>query len=54
MLRNILLRGLEEEVEFGKKFDRYAFEDGGYVVATFVDGTSARGSIIVGADGARS
>ena len=51
-LRRILLAGLDE-VHFGKEFTRYE-QDGERVTAHFADGTSATGTLLVGADGARS
>jgi 2-polyprenyl-6-methoxyphenol hydroxylase-like FAD-dependent oxidoreductase len=51
-LHQILLRGASN-VEFGRTFVRYEEDDSG-VTAYFDDGTSARGSILVGADGLRS
>ena len=53
-LRRILLEGLGDTVQFGKKFE--FFEDGpdGTVVAHFADGSSARGDVLIGADGAGS
>lgn len=55
VLRHVLLRGLEDEVEFGRRFAKYGFlqsEEG--VEAFFDDGSSVRGCMIVGADGVRS
>jgi 2-polyprenyl-6-methoxyphenol hydroxylase-like FAD-dependent oxidoreductase len=40
-------------VSLGKEFTRYS-EDGARVTAHFTDGTSAAGTLLVGADGARS
>jgi 2-polyprenyl-6-methoxyphenol hydroxylase-like FAD-dependent oxidoreductase len=53
-LRQVLLEGLEEVVQFGKKF--VAFEDApqGRVTALFEDGSRATGDVLVGADGASS
>lgn len=53
-LRQVLLTGLEDFVEFGKQFERYEENADGTVTAFFADGTSARGDVLVGADGARS
>ena len=51
-LRHILLSGLED-VHFGKRLTHYESDDGG-VTAHFGDGTSARGRVLVGADGVHS
>ncbi|MFD9965150.1 FAD-dependent oxidoreductase [Amycolatopsis sp. NPDC058986] len=51
-LRQILLEGLGN-VHFGKEFVRYE-RRGGTVIAHFADGTEARGSVLVGADGVNS
>lgn len=48
------MSGLEEDVEFGKKLERYDVATNGDVVAYFADGTSERGRFLVGADGVRS
>lgn len=53
VLRNLLLSGLEYDVSFGKHLDRYDV-DSNEVLAHFADGTSERGSFLVGADGIRS
>ncbi|KAK4499309.1 hypothetical protein PRZ48_009822 [Zasmidium cellare] len=54
VLREVLLRGLQKgSVEYGKALDRYEENENG-VKAFFQDGTSAEGSLIVGADGAHS
>jgi salicylate hydroxylase len=52
-LREVLLDGLDEVVERGKTFISYEVEADA-VVAHFADGSSARGSVLVGADGANS
>ncbi|KAJ7673445.1 hypothetical protein B0H17DRAFT_1242682 [Mycena rosella] len=53
VLRSVLLRGLEDHIEFGKKFLSYEITESG-VTVRFSDGTEAHGSLLVGADGARS
>ncbi|SFW92332.1 FAD-dependent oxidoreductase [Amycolatopsis australiensis] len=50
-LRQILLHG--QEVRYGKRFTHYETGDDG-VTAHFADGTAARGSLLVGADGVNS
>ncbi|WP_432890151.1 FAD-dependent oxidoreductase [Kribbella sp. CA-245084] len=52
-LRQILLAGLEDVVHFGKKLERYVSDPDG-VTAYFSDGSSARGTLLVGADAIRS
>ncbi len=52
-LREIALLGLESCCHFGKKLIGYKSTAEG-VVATFADGTSATGDVLVGADGIRS
>jgi 2-polyprenyl-6-methoxyphenol hydroxylase-like FAD-dependent oxidoreductase len=52
-LRQVLLTGLEDVVEFGKEFTRFD-QDGDRVTAYFADGTHATGDLLVAADGARS
>jgi 2-polyprenyl-6-methoxyphenol hydroxylase-like FAD-dependent oxidoreductase len=52
-LRHVLLAGLDDDVRFGKTFDRYE-EDGDAVVAHFADGTAARCDVLVAADGGNS
>jgi 2-polyprenyl-6-methoxyphenol hydroxylase-like FAD-dependent oxidoreductase len=53
-LRRLLLAGLDEAVHFDKQFLRYEQTENGQVKAFFADATSATGSVLVGADGARS
>jgi 2-polyprenyl-6-methoxyphenol hydroxylase-like FAD-dependent oxidoreductase len=53
-LRRLLLAGLSESVSFDKAFVRYEQTDNGKVRAYFVDGTSATGPVLVGADGVHS
>jgi 2-polyprenyl-6-methoxyphenol hydroxylase-like FAD-dependent oxidoreductase len=53
VLRHLLLRGLDEHITFGKTLDHYETSITG-VVAHFVDGTNAQGSLLVGADGSKS
>lgn len=50
-LRQILLHG--QEVAYGKRFTHHETDEDG-VTAHFADGTSARGSLLVGADGVHS
>src|SRR5215470_12367171 len=53
-LRQVLLTGLEDIVHFGKTFTRYEAADGHAVTAFFTDGSSATGTVLVGADGTNS
>jgi salicylate hydroxylase len=53
-LRQALLAGLDDVVEFGRTFERYRYTGDGRVVAHFADGSSAAGDLLVGADGANS
>lgn len=53
-LRRVLLTGLEDNVCFGRKFVSYAHNPDGSVTASFDDGTSATGDVLIGADGAGS
>ncbi len=53
-LREILLSGLDGIVSFGKEFSHYEMQEDGSVQASFVDGTVARGDVLVGADGVNS
>jgi hypothetical protein len=52
-LRRLLLTGLEDVVWFDKQFVRYEQSGHDTVTAFFADGSSATGSVLVGADGAR-
>ena len=52
-LRQVLLTGLDDVVEFGKEFVRYEQRDD-QVTAYFADGTHATGDLLVAADGAGS
>ncbi|TMU99979.1 NAD(P)/FAD-dependent oxidoreductase [Streptomyces sp. DASNCL29] len=53
-LRHLLLRGLDDVVRFGRHYERYEELRNGSVVAHFADGSTARGDVLVGADGCRS
>jgi 2-polyprenyl-6-methoxyphenol hydroxylase-like FAD-dependent oxidoreductase len=53
-LRKILIAGLGDIVRFDKEFVRYESHVDGTVTATFADGTTATGDILIGADGSRS
>ena len=53
-LRKVLLRGLENAVNFKKRFQRYQQRPDGSVVAHFEDGSPAQGGLLIGADGASS
>jgi len=53
VLRDILLRGVKDKIVFGKQLDRYEEVADG-VIAHFTDGSSQKGSLIVGADGVHS
>lgn len=53
VLRSVLMRGLEEFIEFGKDFSAYEISPSG-VTLRFSDGSEAQGSLLVGADGAGS
>lgn len=54
VLREILLAGLGERVEFGKAVTGYTERPDGTVEARFSDGTGAVGDLLVGADGVGS
>ena len=51
--RGLLLLGLEENVTFGKEFERYEESETG-VTVYFKDGSKEEGGLLVGADGVRS
>ncbi|MDR6666816.1 NAD(P)/FAD-dependent oxidoreductase [Rhizobium sp. 1399] len=53
-LRRVLLRGLEDDVFFGKAFEGYTSSADGSVTACFQDGSLATGDVLVGADGTSS
>lgn len=53
-LRHVLLSGLDDVVHFGKSFARYDDDPSGPVVAHFEDGTTAKGDVLVAADGGGS
>ncbi len=53
-LRQVLLSGLDDVVQFDKHFVRYEHNPDGQVTAVFADGTSAPGDVLVGADGVGS
>lgn len=50
VLRNVLLSGLDQHIKFGKKFHRFELDEKG-IIAHFTDGSSASGTLLVGADG---
>jgi salicylate hydroxylase len=53
-LRQVLLSGLEDAVQFGKTFVRYEENALGRIVAHFEDGSTAEGDVLVAADGGGS
>ncbi|HET6259869.1 MAG TPA: NAD(P)/FAD-dependent oxidoreductase [Pseudonocardia sp.] len=53
-LRRLLRTGLEDVVQFGAEFVGYEQRPDGRVEATFADGRTAVGDVLVGADGAAS
>ncbi|MCJ1355678.1 MAG: hypothetical protein MMC33_005670 [Icmadophila ericetorum] len=54
VLRTQLLKGLEEFVSFNKEFKAFTLLETGGMIVHFTDDTSTQGSLLVGADGARS
>jgi 2-polyprenyl-6-methoxyphenol hydroxylase-like FAD-dependent oxidoreductase len=53
-LRQVLMTGLEQVVEFGKEFSRFEQHPDGMVTASFADGSEATGDLLVAADGSGS
>jgi 2-polyprenyl-6-methoxyphenol hydroxylase-like FAD-dependent oxidoreductase len=53
-LRQVLMTGLENVINFGKTFTRYQQHANGTVTAHFADGSTATGDLLVGGDGAGS
>jgi 2-polyprenyl-6-methoxyphenol hydroxylase-like FAD-dependent oxidoreductase len=54
-LKQLLHTDIKEHIYFDKAFERYELlPDNQGVVVTFADGTTARGAMLVGADGVRS
>ncbi|KAA2267205.1 FAD-dependent monooxygenase [Solihabitans fulvus] len=54
VLRHLLLAGLTDRISFGKAFTAYEELADGTVRATFADGSTATGDLLVGADGVGS
>jgi 2-polyprenyl-6-methoxyphenol hydroxylase-like FAD-dependent oxidoreductase len=53
-LRQVLLSGLDNVVQFGKTFTHYEETLSGKIIAYFDDGTTAEGDVLVAADGGGS
>jgi 2-polyprenyl-6-methoxyphenol hydroxylase-like FAD-dependent oxidoreductase len=53
-LRRVLLKGLENQVSFGKGLVNYSHNPDGTVTAHFEDGSCATGDVLVGSDGSGS
>lgn len=53
-LRQVLLTGLENDVQFDKQFTHYTNNADGTVTAFFKDGSSDTGDLLVGAEGTNS
>lgn len=53
-LRQVLLAGLDDVVQFDRTFEWYEHTLDGRVSARFADGSTATGDVLVGADGASS
>jgi 2-polyprenyl-6-methoxyphenol hydroxylase-like FAD-dependent oxidoreductase len=54
VLRQILLRGIDQHVSFDKKFSRYSLASDREVTAHFADGSTSNGTLLIGADGTHS
>lgn len=54
VLRQVLLEGLDDVVQFGKEFVHFERGPSGRVAAIFSDGSTASGDVLVGADGTGS
>ncbi|KAK9324957.1 hypothetical protein V1517DRAFT_315575 [Lipomyces orientalis] len=53
VLRTVLMTGLEDNLSFGKQFERYSITPNG-ITAFFEDGSCEHGTLLVSADGVRS
>lgn len=53
ILRQILLSGIEDAIEYGKTLEHFESTSSG-ITAFFMDGSQAKGDVLVGADGIRS
>ncbi|MFE9323014.1 FAD-dependent oxidoreductase [Nocardia sp. NPDC052278] len=54
VLRQLLLAGIEDAVEFGKELRRYEIQRSGRVIAHLADGDCVDGDVLVAADGVNS
>jgi 2-polyprenyl-6-methoxyphenol hydroxylase-like FAD-dependent oxidoreductase len=54
VLRDVLLSGLENHISYGKEVVKFSTEKSESVTVWFKDGTSASGTLLVGADGVQS
>ncbi|KAH8680549.1 hypothetical protein BX600DRAFT_428543 [Xylariales sp. PMI_506] len=50
-IRMLLTLGIEDAIEYEREFSRLDLESAGGVRASFADGSSARGCLLIGADG---